>query len=255
MSKVFKNIIHKFFLEKNLPFDILLYKQSSAESYSIVNDILSKNNDKLYHYKVLSKEIDYFQWMLIFCETIKEFAKLIHSNINVQSDDQPVMHFVYISNVTFEELSSLEFMDTYRFIDRETKSMFHHAFYIINEPKIISLSTVEWFSDVCSEAVLTKINTFDKIKMKWTKMFQYYEKFRNFNNCELTMMIPIAKYPNEHFWGNVIEDEESDYEINGITPIVFHIMSKQFNFKAKFFPFKFNDFFEFGSVKIWNTSH
>ena len=70
--------------------------------------------------------------------------------------------------------------------------------------------------------------------------FNVYQKFANFNGCTLTMMLPYtqASFLNSYHWGYAKTDSNTstEFTIHGITPAIFKIAGKKYNFKDDYAP-------------------
>lgn len=220
-----------------MPFDISFNKSSSSESSLILKSFMEKINGS-YSYQVQQADKSFSNIpFLLICESMQEFMFMVYWSGIGRYNTKALLFLVYISNATFLTLQNSSITQSHEFIDKLSFTILHHAFFIINEPSTVILATVEWFDKFCNHAVLTKINTFDKSSMRWVEKLKYHEKFINFHGCELSMLIPIARYPNQHFWGHAAaSDEQGEFELSGLTPIIFKILSHQFNFKPLFKP-------------------
>lgn len=152
-----------------------------------------------------------------------------------------LIYFVaFIPSLTYDMLKSWQFPHYYFEIQRLSGSVLQYTFFITNEADTVTLSTVEWFSPYgCDTPHLVKLNTFNKTTLKWNTKLQNYEKFLNYHNCELVMLIPTQANDKTifHTSGYALIDRyfgESHYEIFGITPIIFQIAAKLHNFTVFF---------------------
>jgi hypothetical protein len=104
----------------------------------------------------------------------------------------------------------------------------------------VTISTVEYFnSNNCNHPQLHKLNTFNKTSMEWNLELRNYEKYMQYNGCELVMMLPTP-YPDQslyHVSGySLVNDDSTNFEVRGITPKVFEIAAKNHNFTAGYQP-------------------
>ncbi|KAL7025525.1 hypothetical protein ACKWTF_013513 [Chironomus riparius] len=84
---------------------------------------------------------------------------------------------------------------------------------------------------------MTRIHFYDKASMKWVGKLKAYEKFLDFNGCELIMMLPTIdlRYLNSYHWGYADVDS-NQFEVLGITPIIFKLAGEKYNFKDEYAP-------------------
>jgi hypothetical protein len=127
----------------------------------------------------------------------------------------------------------------------------------------VTLSTVEWFSpDGCHRPYLHKLNTFDKKTQKWTSKLKNYDKFLNYHNCELVMALPIPYIDGVlyHMSGYaVVNLNEREFNIFGISPVIFEVGAKPYNYRPAYQPvlmkpFWMNEMLEEAAPIIINKS-
>ncbi|CAG9799794.1 unnamed protein product [Chironomus riparius] len=153
---------------------------------------------------------------------------------------KPIFFVAVIPSLTFDMLKLWRFPIYYSEMPVQGASVLQYTFFITNEADTVTLSTVEWYSPYgCNRPHFIKLNSFNKETQKWNKKLQNYEKFLEYHNCELVMMIPIQdidrtiQYTSGYAY---IENlfGESQYTIYGITPVIFNIASKLHNFSVYF---------------------
>jgi len=158
----------------------------------------------------------------------------------VRLQNQPIKHFAFISNLTFDQLQSSQIYDNYMTLPVVGSDVFTHTYFITNEIDTVTLSTFEWFSPYgCNRPHLHKLNTFDKKTQKWNSKLENYEKFLNYHNCELVMMLPFPLDDsfNYHISGySLVNMDSTDFEIHGISPVIFEIGSMHRNYKPAYQP-------------------
>jgi hypothetical protein len=119
-------------------------------------------------------------------------------------------------------------------------SVFDHTYFITNENDTVTLSTVEWFGPFnCHRPWLHKLNTFFKKTQKWSSKLVNYDKFLNYYNCELVMMLPTPFPDNfiHHMSGYAIVNNFNTYfEVRGISPVIFEIGAAHHNYRPAYQP-------------------
>ncbi|KAL7028260.1 hypothetical protein ACKWTF_005781 [Chironomus riparius] len=119
-------------------------------------------------------------------------------------------------------------------------SILYHSYFIINESDMISISTLEYFVEKCNKLKMTRIYSFDKISMTWIGSVKPYEKFLEYNGCELKLMLPLTYQVDlfAYHWGyaDINENMTSGFTVHGITPLIFKIAGQKYNFKDSYVP-------------------
>ncbi|CAG9812359.1 unnamed protein product [Chironomus riparius] len=167
-----------------------------------------------------------------------EYIEIILKVIHLQ--DQPIKHFVFIPNLSFGQLKSSRIYNYYKKLPLRATNVFIHAYFITNEADTVTLSTVEWFSPHgCNRPNLHKLNVFDKKSQKWSSKLKDYEKFLNYHNCELVMMLPVPLDDGliYHISGfAIINDDNTNFKIFGISPVIFEMAAKLHNYRPSYQP-------------------
>jgi hypothetical protein len=75
----------------------------------------------------------------------------------------------------------------------------------------------------------------------WIRKLKAYEKFLNYNGCELKMMLPAISsmhHLNSYHWGFVVLDKKppAGFTVYGITPLIFQIAGKKYNYTDIYVP-------------------
>ena len=167
-------------------------------------------------------------------EFIEQFFTVVHLQ------NQPIKHFAFIPNLSFGQLKSSRIYDHYEQLKLRGSEVFAHIYFITNERDTVTLSTVEWFSPYgCNRPHLQKLNVFNKKLQKWDSKLKDYEKFMNYHNCELVMMLPIPLDDGliYHISGfAIINDDNTNFDIHGISPAIFEINAELHNYKPAYHP-------------------
>ncbi|CAG9811064.1 unnamed protein product [Chironomus riparius] len=181
--------------------------------------------------------------LLVFTDTTKMFD-IFDTTFRIYRDGHnPITHFLFVQNMTFDQLSlllMLEVFQRYQKIPTFGGSIFEYLIFITNEADTVQLSTFEWFSPHgCDQLQLSKLNSFNKKSQKWNSKLEYYEKFLNYHNCELIMMLPTLRDDEslEHMSGYMTSDKDlRNIEFKGISPEILRIISKNHNFTIDYQP-------------------
>ncbi|KAL7025526.1 hypothetical protein ACKWTF_013514 [Chironomus riparius] len=160
----------------------------------------------------------------------------------VRYQNQAIKYFIYFADTTFEKVECFWLIREHKKLTIEPGTILHHSYFIINEPEAVSIYTIEWFVQECNKMHLTKIHSFQKQSMEWIVKLQAYEKFLEYNGCELKMMLPISRqtHLNSYHWGYAVLDKNvpDGFTPTGITPIIFKIAGKKYNFRDAYAPVK-----------------
>lgn len=184
---------------------------------------------------------------LIFVNSVDIFEKAAEYIHFFRYLDEPIVVMFHIMDVTFGLLKNSNLKYCYMKLELGKYSTFHYSYFIIDEGTFISLSTFEWFANHCNQAELVRLNIFDKSSLKWTLKLKFYEKFLDYNGCKLIMGLPYAftmdkkfkreTYYNPYYSGyTMINHDETGFTVHGISPIVFRIASKKYNFIDAYWP-------------------
>lgn len=149
--------------------------------------------------------------------------------------NQPIKNFIFIPNLTFMELKSSWIFEFYLRLPISFMGLFHYAYFITNDMDKVTLSTVDWFSSQsCNYPSLHRLNIFYKKPMKWVTKLKNYEKFMQFYGCELAMLLPLPTRDQTvyHVSGYAFESASGEIIPKGISPKIFEIASKRYNFKV-----------------------
>jgi hypothetical protein len=245
ISNVLHDIVDEFLMKEKIKFHIKIFNNISEFQVDILTDFMSKAGEK-------------FDYRFIFCDLRPLRLRLIsRSNILVirslddyeyienyydihRHQNEPIKYFVLIPHLTYNQLESSSIFSHFTYIKAQTSTFFMHSYFITNELDTVTLSTVEWFSPYgCNTPYLSKLNTFNKKSMRWTKKLTNYEKFLNYHGCELVMMVQTMGPDGSinHVCGYAIPTEGfKNFIIRGLAPVIFEISSKVYNFTPEYQP-------------------
>jgi hypothetical protein len=96
-------------------------------------------------------------------------------------------------------------------------------YYLVNKALTIELSTFEYFTKDACVVNQIPLNKFDKIFQKWENKLNYEEKFMNFNNCEMPIVIHSNNSQDAYY---------SNGELKGFFKDFGDILGQRGNFKA-----------------------
>jgi len=248
ISSALHNVVDEFIVKKNLPVDIvILHPFSDTPSDILLNFLSEAPKSFSYKLEIFSSFPNYALLehpAIIFVETVDILLQYLFTIGFVRYGNHPISFFIYITDSAFYDAENCIMMQSFKKISAHTASIFYHAFFIINEENFVFLATVEWFGNVCNQAHLTRVNTFNKITQKWTKELKFYEKFMNFHGCQLVKMLPVISDNDIYnfYWGyGELYPNQNGYNIYGLTPEIFETAAKKHNFTAVYQPTKIED--------------
>ncbi|KAG5668742.1 hypothetical protein PVAND_016669 [Polypedilum vanderplanki] len=191
ITTALSDVINKYIAEENLLLNISIFGNQTALENDIIDKTLSKVKYKLRieHIKENENKKRGVQNSLFilgqesFLENINKKLTFIHQ--------APQKHkiFIYIKN-----LKVFEVVDFLFEINRE-RQIDHFLYFVHDFGNKIDLVTYEWFTETrCNNKTKIIINTFDKLKLKWKKPLEKYEKFRNLHDCKIVAMQFSSSY-------------------------------------------------------------
>ncbi|CAG9810205.1 unnamed protein product [Chironomus riparius] len=232
--------------ESNELEDEMLNFLSVVVGRDISNSFMSKLNESFdYSFRAIVNYNVEFSFAIIypifmFIDDILTLTYIEETFDITHNQNQPIKHFIFISSLTYDQLNSSKIFDYYQRLPVVGGGFFVFAYFITNEIETVTLSTVEWFSpQACHRPQLHKLNTFDKKSQKWNSKLEDYVKFENYHNCDLVMMLPtplpdhVVYHPSGYAFSN---DDDTDFNINGITPVIFVIAGTYYGFRPDFQP-------------------
>jgi len=246
ISKVFRDITDKFFSKHTQLCRVILFKVKSNYLLDVASEILSNRNENfMFLVNTPGDSMDILNSAaLVFMET-QQFPFIEDTHEVIRTSDFPIKIFTFIQNLTFDQLKASEVYRYYPSLRRPDSSIFQYTYFITNEADTVTLSTVEWFSPYgCDQPYLNKLNVFKKKSQKWQQELKNHEKFLEYHNCELVMALPIPKvdYSLYNTGGYaLLIGVNKNFTIHGITPVIFEIAGKFYNFTVDYQPVFMND--------------
>jgi hypothetical protein len=155
--------------------------------------------------------------------------------------NQPIKHFILIPNMTFKQVELSKAIKYFYKINLFTDVIIYHTYFITNEMDTITLSAIEWFSpNKCNSPYLNILNIFNKTTLTWSTKLKNYEKFLNYHGCELVLLLSAVLEDKTilDVSGYTFPFNQTNIRIYGLTPAIFEIASKAYNFKPAYQPAK-----------------
>lgn len=254
-TTVLQDIANEFFLKQNIEFEIISYFKVGLNTADVINSFISKLSPAIC-YK-LRNEIDFssmlhgvlFRPVFMFIESLENYQKVNQEICEVfRHSDQPIIHIIYIPDLTLERLkmalTSPYYFSGCRSLDVFSEGSLIHGFFVLNESDSVFVVTVEWFSDSkCNEAHLKVLNKFNKSTMTWASKLKYYEKFTTFHGCKLILAVPHVQHDGTCYFPSLYAKLLTDkspvpkvigYEVHGIVNEVFKLAARFLNYTVAY---------------------
>lgn len=128
----------------------------------------------------------------------KEFNEYVNFGNLTNNSPKKLRFFVLCSNVTFNDIKSLEERDIEMRNSRKGKliafyemsDILQFQYFLVEEKSSIGLFTFVWYTAyACHVPQLIEVNRFDKTNKMWKNSDFVIEKFSNFNGCKLTFTL------------------------------------------------------------------
>ncbi|CAG9810325.1 unnamed protein product [Chironomus riparius] len=219
--------------------------------------------NKFYNNKLYFSQFIFLNSLIDFGETERRF-------LGLRFMGQSIKYFIFIPDLSFEELKTSWIFGKYQQISFTSEGIFHSSYFVTTEMDTVTLSSIESFEPAtCGYPNLKILNTFNKRTSKWTSKLENHEKFLQYNGCELVFALPTFMPDGTlyHVYGySVINKNNTNFSVHGITPKIFEIASMAYNFTVMYQPvfmdplwifpetrkqlfiYKFNQSFKFPSV-------
>jgi len=244
ISRVFHDVIEEFFMKEKILFNFFFLNDVNGVSLKIFEE-LCRNNHKFKIFVQSSKvnltllDVMIHRPTIFFLEKIDD-VQVFEDLMYLRYQHQPLKYMIFAPNLTYYQMETHWVINSLSKLSLFSGSILHHSYFITNEEDTISLSTIEWFSPkACNQAHMSRLNTFDKKSMSWRSNLENYEKFLQYNGCELVLMLPVAIAGKEIVYisgYSNVSSSQTDFTIHGISPIIFGIASKVNNFTEAFQP-------------------
>ncbi|CAG9806657.1 unnamed protein product [Chironomus riparius] len=245
-ESVFRAIIDTYILKDKSPLDIFILEPFPIDYLHFFDKLLARINDslpyKLVKFNRFRKHFFSKYPAILLIPNESSFADMFIIFKMIRYYNQELKYFVFIVETSFESVRDHFLIKFHKNLTLElgVGAVFYYSYFIINEPDIVSISTLEYFLKVCNRQQLVRIHSFNKTSMKWIGNFKAYEKFFDYNGCELTMMLPVFNdfNLNSYHWGFSILDANAPngFSVQGITPKIFKIAGEKYNFKDSYCP-------------------
>jgi hypothetical protein len=251
ISQVLHDIVDEFLLKENIKFNIKVFNKVSQFQLDILTDFMSKNRNK-FSYNLTFNDLEEIESELltrsniIAIKSLEDILDITATYVVIRSSGQAIKYFILIPFLTFDQIKDSWICKATKKVTVHSGTFGFHSYYITNEEDTVTLSTIERFSPHgCNTPYLSKLNSFNKKSRRWTTKLINYEKFLNYHGCELVMMLPMPQGDGNYFFSgfSVVNANQTNFISIGISPAVFEISSKYYNFTPAFQPVIIEDNF------------
>lgn len=239
ISTILKDLTFEFLINHHLKFYIVTFKSIPSATKDIIDNFLllisKKYPAKVLHFVQVPNLYILGLPMVLFFESLDDLYDFEKMTLFGRMDEKPIVYFIYIPELTIKQLEKI--LKFYEKLDIFAVGYFLYGFFIINEEDSVKLVTIEWFSvGYCNQAHLKVLNEFDKKTQKWQKRLEYYEKFYNYFDCELVLLLPEEKNCVLEHVSGYARMKNGAFSVHGIVPKVFELAGQVYNFLPAYQP-------------------
>lgn len=186
LAAAIHSILLKFFIEKSIKFDVIIFGTQSKTYNDIIDEVLRLTNGSsnviIKNYPFLASRKLYLQnSALIIIKNFQSFKNCMETFELGNLYPKEIKFLIYMTGYSL----NLPGIKTYT----SDKTIFlSHVYYVFETPSTIVLTTYENFlANNCNNAVKI-VNYFSRATLKWTYGLDVFHKFRNFNECPLQLI-------------------------------------------------------------------
>lgn len=222
ISKTFQDLIAKFFIEKNLRFDLIFIGHPSEHIQKVVEGFydferfmsvktitLIKEQEEIFfiHESAIILITDFIIW-----NSFIESSRLL----NISPKDFIFLVYCEDGNCKFNfDLKIYYNIPTY---------FVHLSYFLQKVHNEIQLISTEWFTETfCNKLQYKIVDTFDLNSKKWNKNLEIPKKFHDFYGCRLSFLVID--------YGSARHTIQANDTLIGFLPEIVHIVVEKANAK------------------------
>lgn len=255
ISTAIAEICDKFFIQKSIKFDIILYGTPTIRLHDIISGILSK---------IVSQSAITVQYVN---DTLRFQHSLEHSAVTFVSNEYFLNHFSDLAQFGNEFEKELKFLIFYEeafnyfanhqkptigsyYTDQILLKSYQFFIGYYRHADVLILFTIDHFGyNFCNKPKFTSVDRYYMSNRTWMSNLTAYEKFNNFYGCNLTVlelwgpnMYPKQRFTEvtecfrieaENCW-QLLSEIATTIGLQGFTYDIFSIVSKIANFTPIF---------------------
>lgn len=224
-------VVDEIFIKNSLEFDLLIFGETSSNLNKISDGILRSVEGRI------GVEVGHIKDYLSFSAGVTKsavilvkdltFAFFMFERFNLANDLKKELKFlIYIEEENGKEI--------FKILPKRVPTFYYpgrlqdFSYFLIESKNFLELKTIEWFTEkLCDKSQIVKLNEFNKKSRKWTKIMKIPQKYKNFHNCTISVLII---FPYESFY-----DEYYD-RLEGFSADLTRALGKFGNFTPFFSP-------------------
>lgn len=238
VSTALLNVIDVYFVRNHILFVIIDLTDQNSNSSKIIETVLSQSAGNFsYELKADSKFSENPKYLetstIFFVDTCLDIGYINHNFALENHFSKPLKFLVYshycLDFDLFQEFQSIVKQQKMKIYDSGIESF---EYIPVNSEQVLPLYTIDWFTTFrCNAPKLTRLNSFSKSSGNWSRELISHEKFKNFGNCQLVMLLPVSN----SIWGQItIKNNVAIH--TGLIPTIFQIISKKYNYRPYYQP-------------------
>jgi hypothetical protein len=243
-------IIRDAFVNQSESFDFIIYGPQSIPLMQLMNEIVKIKSGDAFAYKLIQlnegkENIYIYRSAILFFHSLQSYQDF-HARAYLENEQSRPFKFLVFIN-SFDD-AVLEYFPLIR-----PYSLFRFETFITRtfESNLIKLTTFLTFQQPnCRAFVPVMINTFSESLRKWETEEYFIEKFKNYNGCDVVVLIPYQNLPYTevlfHHQDNITDEHELTIKsVHGFALAVESIIRLKLNYYTffNFFNLKTNQFY------------
>jgi hypothetical protein len=219
-----REIICNFFVNQSESFDFIIHGNQSHKVGQLINDILKVKSGDAFAYKLIQvkqgkEEVQVHQSAVLLFDTLQSYQDFhARAVLGKELIYKFLVHIIDFDDSILEKFPVPLSYDLFRFETFITQTFGSES---------VKLSTFVAFQlPICRKFVPVKINQFSTSEMKWKTREYFIEKFKNYNGCQLVVVIPFQDIP----YIQVLFDQYGNiHSIRGIAVNIQRAISQKLN--------------------------
>jgi hypothetical protein len=188
-----REIIRDFYVNQSENFDFIIYGADTVKLGQLVTDIVKVKSGDAFAYKLIQvhegkEEVWVYRSAILLFDTFNSYQDF-HARAHLASD----FNFKLLVYIIEFEYSSEELYPAPRNLRMFSIETFMTQNFRRNS---LNLTTFLKFQQPnCRDFVTLHVNKFSTSEMKWETQDYFIEKFKNYNGCQLVVVIPFQRAP------------------------------------------------------------
>ncbi|KAG5679497.1 hypothetical protein PVAND_009061 [Polypedilum vanderplanki] len=247
VSKSISDVIDEFYIKNYIGFDFIIYGNTTNHINDVINKLktipatimqipdIKKWDHKLNRSAIFFvKSLDEFSFIH---EVFITFSMHVPQTINIEPKKFKLLIYVEGTD-SFESVESKTRLFPYKYYGSISKLLFFEFIIFNDRNKIILVANVLFSEKLCGHIHLKKLNSFDKITLKWDKTLENFDQYANLHGC----MINFDSGLGNDFYVKSFENlsipngnlYDSNFKFAGVTYILLEIVAAKHNFRIHY---------------------